>query len=91
MAVALHRLTRWIGQRPALDKVGDALMWVLGPTFNSRLVKNAANGTWLGHPLHPLLVTLPIGTWAGTGLLDLLGEDNEQAADTLLTTGVISA
>ncbi|MDQ3530234.1 MAG: hypothetical protein M3425_09860, partial [Actinomycetota bacterium] len=52
MAVALHRLTRWIGQRPALDKVGDALMWVLGPTFNSRLVKNAANGTWLGHPLH---------------------------------------
>ncbi|CAN5801277.1 hypothetical protein BH20ACT7_BH20ACT7_20870 [soil metagenome] len=91
MALALHRLTQWIGQRPALDKVGDALMWVLGPTFNSRLVKNAANGTWLGHPLHPLLVTLPIGTWAGTGLLDLLGEDNEQAADTLLTTGVISA
>jgi len=91
MAVALHRLTEWIGQRPALDKVGDGLMWVLGPTFNSRLVKNAANGTWLGHPLHPLLVTLPIGTWVGSGLLDLLGEDNEQAADTLLATGVISA
>ena len=25
--------------------------------------KNLASGTFLGHPLHPLLVTVPIGSW----------------------------
>jgi hypothetical protein len=24
---------------------------------------NALHGTWYGHPLHPMLVTLPIGAW----------------------------
>jgi hypothetical protein len=26
-------------------------------------VRNALHGTWYGHPLHPVLVTIPIGTW----------------------------
>src|SRR5215472_1755611 len=31
------------------------------------------NGTWLGHPLHPLLTDVPIGAWTATILLDLAG------------------
>ncbi|MBA2529100.1 MAG: iron-sulfur protein, partial [Euzebyales bacterium] len=87
----LHRLTHWIGERPVLDTVADTLMGLVGPTFRPRLVRNALNGTWLGHPLHPLLVTLPIGAWSGGGLLDLLGERNEEAADAMLAAGVASA
>jgi len=29
----------------------------------ARKVQDALHGTWLGHPLHPALTTLPIGTW----------------------------
>jgi uncharacterized membrane protein len=30
-------------------------------------------GAWLGHPVHPLLVTVPIGAWVSAALLDLTG------------------
>ena len=31
------------------------------------------NGTWVGHPLHPMLTDIPIGAWTLTILLDLIG------------------
>lgn len=34
-----------------------------------RPVKNLANGTWLQHPLHPLLTDVPVGAWTVTLLL----------------------
>ncbi|MFC7478729.1 DUF2231 domain-containing protein, partial [Dankookia sp. GCM10030260] len=33
---------------------------------------DALHGTWFGHPIHPLLVTLPIGAWTLVEGLDLL-------------------
>lgn len=35
-------------------------------------VKILLNGTWVGHPLHPLLTDIPIGAWTLTILLDLM-------------------
>lgn len=46
-------------------------------------------GSWLGHPLHPLLVVIPIGSWLSATILDLLGQ--ESAAQRLTITGVIGA
>ena len=37
-----------------------------------RRLKIFLNGTWVGHPLHPLLTDVPIGAWTLTILLDLL-------------------
>jgi nitrite reductase/ring-hydroxylating ferredoxin subunit/uncharacterized membrane protein len=37
-----------------------------------RPVKTFLNGTWLEHPLHPVLTDLPIGAWTITMCLDLL-------------------
>ena len=37
-----------------------------------RPLKLFLNGTWLGHPLHPLLTDVPIGAWTVTILLDLI-------------------
>src|SRR5512146_886171 len=37
-----------------------------------RLVKTFLNGTWLEHPLHPVLTDIPVGAWTATMVLDLL-------------------
>jgi uncharacterized membrane protein len=61
----------------ALDHAGYALSNAVafparaaGPSGHR--VRNALHGTWLGHPLHPLLVTVPIGAWAVALVLDAL-------------------
>ncbi|MDJ0391627.1 Rieske 2Fe-2S domain-containing protein [Roseomonas sp. E05] len=33
---------------------------------------DALHGNWFGHPIHPMLVTVPIGTWTFAFALDLL-------------------
>ena len=33
-------------------------------------LKDLLHGTWLGHPLHPVLVQVPVGSWISAGLLD---------------------
>ena len=67
----------------------------LGPA--KRRVKNFLNGTWLGHPLHPVLTDIPIGAWSVTLLLDALDGDGEsgtasrglrRAADASLALGL---
>lgn len=86
----------------APDRLMDALPWldaaartlhsalapVLGPSGN-RPVKDALYGTWLGHPLHPALVSLPLGFWTSTTVLDLTGM--KRGADLTLRLGVLSA
>ncbi|HEX7251825.1 MAG TPA: Rieske 2Fe-2S domain-containing protein [Thermoanaerobaculia bacterium] len=37
-----------------------------------RSIKLLFNGSWLGHPLHPLLTDVPVGAWTAALLLDLL-------------------
>lgn len=38
-----------------------------------RRLKIFLNGTWIGHPLHPILTDIPIGAWTLTIVLDLAG------------------
>jgi nitrite reductase/ring-hydroxylating ferredoxin subunit len=33
--------------------------------------RDALHGRWLGHPVHPLMVQLPIGAWLSSAVLDL--------------------
>ena len=37
---------------------------------------NFLKGTWLGHPLHPILVHIPMAMWPGAFILDLLSHWN---------------
>ncbi|MFR9800949.1 DUF2231 domain-containing protein [Pseudonocardia sp. RS010] len=46
-------------------------------------------GAWLGHPVHPLLVTVPIGGWACAALLDAVG-GQEEAARRVVGAGLVS-
>src|SRR5262245_61705088 len=38
-----------------------------------RPIRDFLDGTWLGHPLHPAVTDIPIGTLLATVVLDLLG------------------
>ena len=55
--------------RASLDTVMNG---VLGRAA-LRPFKIFLNGTWIGHPLHPMLTDIPIGAWTLTILLDLIG------------------
>ncbi|MFZ2178763.1 MAG: DUF2231 domain-containing protein [Rhodococcus sp. (in: high G+C Gram-positive bacteria)] len=46
-------------------------------------------GSWLGHPLHPVLVTVPIGTWVGATVFDLVLRDHV-AARRLIGLGLVA-
>lgn len=47
-------------------------------------------GSWLGHPLHPLVVTVPIGAWVCAAVLDVRKADPE-AARKLVGIGLVAA
>ncbi|MEU0005689.1 Rieske (2Fe-2S) protein [Streptomyces sp. NPDC006314] len=51
---------------PVIDAVGSGVRGL--PLGRGR---DLLHGRWLGHPAHPLLVQLPIGTWLSAAVLDL--------------------
>ena len=76
----------------AIDPVGHALQDGINAVIEPTPVKNALSGTWLGHPLHPLLTDLPIGAWVSAMFLDYFGgKRSRPAADRLIGLGVLAA
>jgi nitrite reductase/ring-hydroxylating ferredoxin subunit len=53
-------------------------------------LRDALHGVWLGHPLHPMLSDVPIGTWTAAAVLDLL-PGTGHASTTLIATGLAAA
>ncbi len=56
------------GVAGAIQKWLNALF----PKTPLRPIKLFLNGTWLEHPLHPLLTDVPVGAWTTAILLDLI-------------------
>jgi nitrite reductase/ring-hydroxylating ferredoxin subunit len=74
----------------------DALGRILGRAVASVVppgpAKDLLAGTWLGHPVHPMLTDVPIAAWTSALVLDLWGgERARQAADALVGVGVLAA
>src|SRR5688572_3144446 len=78
-----------VADAAALDKVIDPARRAVQAVL-PQSVKNLLHGTWLGHPLHPVLVHVPVGTWVSAGLLDLV-PPLRPAATALIGTGVAAA
>lgn len=60
-----------------LDTIGDTVQPKILQVFEAggekgKDVKNFLHGTWLGHPLHPVLTDVPIGAWTTTAVLDMI-------------------
>src|SRR2546421_6300603 len=85
-------ITQRIEETELLEKVAGPVAEAVGRVTQSRSVKNALSGTWLGHPLHPLLTDIPLGAWTMASALDIFGGRKAQpAADLLVGLGVLSA
>ncbi len=67
--------------------------WLENP--RRRALRDVLHGTFLGHPLHPLLTDVPVGAWTVTAVCDVLellgwGEPRD-ASGIALTVGVAGA
>jgi nitrite reductase/ring-hydroxylating ferredoxin subunit/uncharacterized membrane protein len=77
-----------IGESEALDRIGNPL-GKLASRIPKGAVKDALSGTWLGHPLHPLLTDVVIGAFTSASVLDVVGgSGGGPAAQTLVGLGL---
>ena len=87
-----HDLLERLGSLEAVDGPAQAIGKFVRNLKSPTKVDEALAGTWLGHPVHPVLILVPMGTWSSAVLLDWLGgEDAETAADLLLGAGLAAA
>jgi nitrite reductase/ring-hydroxylating ferredoxin subunit/uncharacterized membrane protein len=89
-----------IDKQQWLDDAGDALQPSVIKAYEAggdagQKVKNFMHGTWLGHPLHPVITDVPVGAYTATAVLDsleLAGHDKYSAgADVTLAVGLAGA
>ena len=89
---ALHRAGERLGELEQLDAIGERLAAAVKQALPAGPIKDVLSGTLLGHPLHPPLTDVPIGTWTSAILLDLLGgEDTQDGADRLVGIGILAS
>jgi nitrite reductase/ring-hydroxylating ferredoxin subunit len=74
----------------ALDRPAEVLTAAVDAAVPSRRVRDVLHGVWLGHPLHPAMIALPLGSWISAAVLDAL-PGNATAARRLVGLGVASA
>ncbi len=83
---SLDRLERLSALDPVVSRVRRSVNSVLQP----QSLRDLLHGVWLGHPLHPVLVDVPIGAWTSAALLDLVPRTGP-AVGLLIGTGMASA
>ena len=62
---------------PFAERFSDGLQGILQKVFGAsgrspRHFKSFLNGTWFGHPLHPLITDIPITSWVLTAVFDII-------------------
>lgn len=83
----VHRVLGSIERLEVLDASAEAGSRVAGRLIGRGRFARALRGSWLGHPVHPLLITIPIGTWMVSAVFDLVFKD-VTAARRLLAIGL---
>ncbi|HZT97694.1 MAG TPA: Rieske 2Fe-2S domain-containing protein [Chloroflexota bacterium] len=94
-------LDRYVMEQKWLDSLGEPLQKTIDGIFSSmgnsgKQLKNLLNGTWLGHPLHPVITDVPVGAWTTSMVLDTAAamtgnEGVATAADIAVGTGIAAA
>jgi nitrite reductase/ring-hydroxylating ferredoxin subunit/uncharacterized membrane protein len=76
MSMVEEKLDRMIESQAWLDRIAEpmqhAVSGMLRPGPIGTPLRNILNGTFLGHPLHPALTDVPIGSWTFAFLADVL-------------------
>ncbi len=78
----------------ALDATAEVALNRKNPI--AQKVRNFLHGTWLGHPLHPVITDVPLGAWTVSTAFDLYelstgDETFSPGADTAVGIGLIGA
>jgi nitrite reductase/ring-hydroxylating ferredoxin subunit len=94
-------INRFLDGQRWLDPVADTLQKAIGAIYKGlgtpgRGLKTFLHGTWLGHPLHPVITDIPLGAWTLALLFDLIwlfrGTHGwVSAADVTIFVGVVAA
>jgi nitrite reductase/ring-hydroxylating ferredoxin subunit/uncharacterized membrane protein len=85
------RLIERIERATVLDAAAEPVAKLAGMALKSKVVRDLASGTSTGHPAHPPLVALPIGSFVMAGALDLSGRKHAASARRLVGLGLLSA
>jgi nitrite reductase/ring-hydroxylating ferredoxin subunit/uncharacterized membrane protein len=86
----LDRAVEKVEHAKALDSPARLTKKAVDAALPNSTVRDALHGVWLGHPLHPALILLPLGSWMSATVLDLL-PGRRDAARTLVGVGLASA
>lgn len=87
-----ERAAKAIENAAILDRPAGAIAGAVGKVLQPGRVKDALSGTPLGHPAHPALIAVPIGSWLAASWLDLVGgRASRDAARKLVALGVVAA
>src|SRR6476469_7076341 len=86
-------ITERLERLTSLDSVADVLQRAVRKVVRQDTVaKDVLSGTWLGHPVHPPLTDVVVGSWTSSLVLDAAGGERGQAASRLLLgTGILAA
>jgi len=74
----------------ALDPAVTAAKKAVDAALPSAPLRDALHGVWLGHPLHPALILVPLGSWISATVLDFL-PGSRRGAQALVGLGVLAA
>jgi nitrite reductase/ring-hydroxylating ferredoxin subunit/uncharacterized membrane protein len=95
-----HVINRFIDNQKWLEPLADVLQKVPAAVYRGRVgraVKSLLNGTWLGHPLHPVLTDIPLGAWTLAVIFDLIYFFSQHSAmartgaEILVGVGIVAA
>ncbi len=99
--MATEALIKVVEQQEALDQLSDQIQPLVRNAFKSagpagRELKNIFHGTWLGHPLHPVLTDVPLGAWTAALALDAMESISGRrelgaGADAAIAVGLVGA
>jgi nitrite reductase/ring-hydroxylating ferredoxin subunit/uncharacterized membrane protein len=80
-----------IERADVVDRASEALRPFVGRVIGEGAARDLATGRWLGHPVHPAAVSVPLACWFGSSMLDLIGgNDARGAARRLVGLGVVA-
>ncbi len=84
----IHHLVSRLESSTLLERIADQLAAAARPLLSRRAVNDALTGRWLGHSVHPMVVSLPIGCFTSAAVLDMTG--SALAARRLIGVGVLA-
>lgn len=95
-ATAIDVIERQDWLDAAADRIQPAILDAFASGGETGLeIKKFLHGTWLGHPLHPVITDVPIGAWTTAAVLDgleLMGKEKyAPGADAAIAVGLVGA